>query len=69
MYLAMFMLGLNIFFSKFLDFRSLNFDTLNIGFFMWQDSYTNITISLIPNMEFENIAMKNDIFFNNLDMK
>lgn len=37
MYLAMFMLGLNIF-SKFLDFRSLNFDTLNIGFFMWQDS-------------------------------
>lgn len=38
MYLAMFMLGLNIFFSKFLGFRSLNFDTLNIGFFMWQDS-------------------------------
>lgn len=38
MYLAMFMLGLNIFLSKFLDFRSLNFDTLNIGFFMWQDS-------------------------------
>lgn len=30
---------------------------------MWQDSETNITISLIPNMEFENIAMKNDIFF------